>query len=105
VFFDRDIGIKVVTGGRVPNDAQLIPTLPGVLNFVARWNTNSDLNFSVFTPGGKNNGGEVLYPTGVLSSNSTGGRVAFDHRGGPNGGIEVIYYRRIRFLTVSTGSA
>jgi hypothetical protein len=92
VFFDRDIGIKVVRGGIPPTDGQLIPTLPGALNFVARWNTNVDLNLSVATPGGPNNAGETLYPVGPLSTNSSGGRVAFDHRGGPNGGIEIIYF-------------
>jgi len=92
VFFDREAGIKVISGGDVPNDMKLIPTLPGMLNFVARWYTNSDLNFSVATPGGAGNVGEVLYPAGVLARNSSGGRVAFDHRGGKNGGIEIIYY-------------
>lgn len=95
VFFDREAGIKVVTGGIPPTDAQLIPTLPGLVNFVARWQTNADLNFSVATPGGANNAGEVLYPIGALANNSSGGRVAFDHRGGPNGGIEVIYFRNM----------
>jgi hypothetical protein len=92
VFFDREAQIKVVKGGTVPTDQQLIPALPGVINFVARWHTDADLNFSVSTPGGANNGGETLYPIGALSTNSSGGKVAFDHRGGPNGGIEVIYF-------------
>jgi hypothetical protein len=92
VFFDREAQIKVVKGGKVPNDQELIPALPGVINFVARWQTDADLNFSVSTPGGVNNGGETLYPIGALASNSSGGKVAFDHRGGPNGGIEVIYF-------------
>lgn len=92
VSFDRDAGIKVVTGGRPPTDGELIPALPGVLNFVARWNTNADLNFSVASPGGPNNAGETLYPTGALAASTTGGQVPFDHRGGPNGGIEVVYF-------------
>jgi hypothetical protein len=92
VFFDREAQIKVVTGGQVPTDQQLIPTLPGAINFVARWHSDADLNLSVSTPGGPNNGGETLYPIGALSSSSSGGKVAFDHRGGPNGGIEVIYF-------------
>lgn len=92
VFFDRDAGIKVVTGGVPPTDAELIPALPGQLNFVLRWNTDADLNFSVGSPGGKNNAGEVLYPVAGLSRNSTGGRTDFDHRGGPNGGIEIAYW-------------
>jgi len=92
VSFDYDKGIKVVRGGTVPTDAQLIPTLPGVLNLVARWHTNSDLNFSASTPGGPNGNGELIYPTGSLATNSSGGRTGFDHRGGSNGGIEVIFF-------------
>lgn len=92
VFFDRDLGIKVVRGGTPPTDQQLVPALPGVLNIVARWHTNADLNLSVSTPGGPNGGGEVLYPIGALSTNSSGGKVAFDHQGGPNGGVEVVYF-------------
>lgn len=92
ISYDRESGIKVVTGGRPPIDGELIPSLPGALNFVARWNTNADLNLSISNPGGPNNAGQVLYPTGALATNSSGGKVAFDHRGGPNGGIEVIYF-------------
>ena len=90
--FDVDKGIRVVRGGVPPTDDQLIPTLPGVLNFVARWHSNSDLNFSAGTPGGVNNAGETIYPIGTLQTNSSGGRIPFDHRGGPNGGIEVIFF-------------
>lgn len=92
VFFDETAGIKVVRGGIPPTDQQLIPALPGVLNVVARWNTDADLNLSVATPGGPNNAGEILYPIGALATNSSGGKIAFDHRGGPNGGIEIIYF-------------
>lgn len=95
VFFDRDAGIKVVKGGTPPNDRQLLPALPGVLNVVARWHTDADLNLSLSTPGGPKGGGEILYPIGALSTNSSGGHVAFDHRGGPNGGIEVIYFDKV----------
>lgn len=95
VSFDDVAGIKVVRGGVPPTDQQLVPVLPGVLNFVARWGTDADLNFSVTTPGGPNNAGEILYPIGALSTNSSGGKVAFDHRGGPNGGIEIIYFPNI----------
>jgi hypothetical protein len=92
VFFSQEDQIKVVKGGIPPTDTQLIPSLPGVLNFVARWHTNADLNFSVSAPGGPNNAGETLYPIGPLATSSTGGRVAFDHRGGPNGGVEIIFF-------------
>ncbi len=91
--FDRTTGIKVVTGGVPPLDAQLIPALPGQLNFVLRWDTNSDLNLSIGSPGGKNNAGEVLYPIAGLDQNRSGGKIDFDHRGGPNGGIEIAYWK------------
>src|SRR5207249_4041569 len=37
VTIDRTTGIKIVRGGIPPTDAQLIPALPGKLNFVLRW--------------------------------------------------------------------
>ncbi|HSI36487.1 MAG TPA: hypothetical protein VK986_23080, partial [Tepidisphaeraceae bacterium] len=92
ITLDRESGIKVVRGGRPPTDAQLVPALPGVLNFVARWPSNSDLNLSVGVPGGKNGAGEFLYPGAGLDTTASGGKMAFDHRGGPNGGIEIAYF-------------
>ncbi|HYE19254.1 MAG TPA: hypothetical protein VEA69_12465, partial [Tepidisphaeraceae bacterium] len=92
ISLDRESGIKVVRGGRPPTDAQLVPALPGVLNFVARWPSNSDLNLSVGVPGGKNGAGEFLYPAAGLDTTRSGGKMAFDHRGGPNGGIEIAYF-------------
>ncbi len=94
VSFDRTVGIKVVRGGTVPTDAQLIPALPGTFDIVLRWSTpGSDLNLSVGSPGGKNGGGETLYPVAGLDRNSSGGEIDFDHRGGPNGGIEIAYWK------------
>jgi hypothetical protein len=92
VSFDQHTGIKVVRGGFPPTDAQLIPSLPGVLNFVVRWNTNTDLNLAVGAPGGVNNAGEFLYPVAGLDATASGGRMAFDHQGGPHGGIEIAYW-------------
>lgn len=92
VFFDRDAGIRVVTGGTPPSDAQLIPSLPGYLNFVVRWDTPSNIDFSIGSPGGPNNAGEFLYPARDLNTNSSGGKIPFDHRGGPHGGIEIAYW-------------
>jgi hypothetical protein len=92
ITLDRDSGIKIVRGGTPPTDAQLVPALPGVLNFVARWPSNSDLNLSVGVPGGRNNQGELLYPAAGLNTTSSGGKMAFDHRGGPHGGIEIAYF-------------
>jgi hypothetical protein len=91
VSFDRDAGINVVRGGFPPTDAQLVPALPGVLNFVVRWDTNSDLNLSVSSPGG-GGAGEFLYPVAGFDTNASGGRTAFDHRGGAHGGIEIAYW-------------
>jgi len=92
VFFDRVAGIDVVRGGVPPTDAELIPALPGQLNFVLRWSTDADLNFSIGAPGGLNGAGEVLYPVAGLNQTASGGRISFDHRGGPNGGIEIGYW-------------
>jgi hypothetical protein len=89
---DRESGIKVVTGGHPPTDQQLVPSLPGVLNFVARWNTPTDLNLAVGAPGGVNGEGEFVYPALGLDRTASGGVTAFDHRGGPNGGIEIAYW-------------
>jgi hypothetical protein len=93
--FDYDKGIRVIRGGTVPQtDAELIPTLPGTFNFVLRWQGNADLNLGLSGPDFP--GAETLpqgrsvYPVGGLNESATGGRTAFDHRGGPNGGIEVI---------------
>ena len=94
VEFDRAAGIKVVRGGIPPTDAELIPALPGQLSFVLRWTTaGSDLNLSIGSPGGKNNAGEFLYPVRGLDTNRSGGKTDFDHRGGPNGGIEIAYWK------------
>jgi len=91
VSFDYDKGIRVVRGGQPPRtDAELIPTLPGALNFVLRWTQpGTDLNIGVFTAGGLTPQGEGIYPVGGVNTVPSGGVVAFDHRGGPNGGIEI----------------
>jgi hypothetical protein len=93
VTFDYDKGIRVVRGGTVPQDNELIPTLPGTLNFVLRWNSNADLNLGVSSPrpAGSNVEGTV-YPVGGVNFIPSGGQTAFDHRGGPNGGIEIAFW-------------
>jgi hypothetical protein len=93
--FDREIGLPVVTGGTVPRtDAELVPLLPGKLDFVIRWDKNVDFNIGIFTPliNGVPGTDEVLYPAPGLAQSKTGGKIAFDHRGGPNGGIEVAHW-------------
>jgi hypothetical protein len=91
VSFDYDKGIRVVRGGQPPRtDAELVPTLPGALNFVLRWTQpGTDLNLGVFTAGGLTPQGEGIYPVGGANITADGGVIAFDHRGGPHGGIEV----------------
>jgi hypothetical protein len=92
--FDREIGLPVVTGGTVPRtDAELIPLLPGKLDFVIRWDKNVDFNIGVITPVTNGAGSdEILYPAPGLVQSKTGGKIAFDHRGGPNGGVEVVHW-------------
>lgn len=98
VGFDRELNLPVVRGGSVPQaDSDLIPILPGVLNFVLRWEGNSDLNFGVTVSPSGNTAGEFIYPVQGFNNSPTGGRIAFDHRGGPNGGYEVIYWPRDTF--------
>jgi hypothetical protein len=89
--FDFDKGIRVVRGGQPPRtDAELVPTLPGALNFVLRWTQpGTDLNLGVFTAGGLTPQGEGIYPVGGANTTPDGGVIAFDHRGGSHGGIEV----------------
>lgn len=91
VEFDYDKGIRVVRGGQPPlTDAELVPTLPGALNFVLRWTQpGTDLNLGVFTAGDLTPQGEGIYPVGGVNTTASGGVIGFDHRGGPHGGIEV----------------
>ena len=88
VTFDRVENIRVVTGGTHPlTDAELIPTLPGNFNFVLRWDANVNLNTIV------SNETELLFPASGLNTSKSGGKIDFDHRGGPNGGIEIAYWQ------------
>ncbi len=93
VSFDFEKGIRVIRGGSVPStDQQLIPTLPGALNFVLRWQGDADLNLSVRHSSDAIPQGETLYPISTLAVSPTGGRIPFDHRGGANGGIEIAFW-------------
>lgn len=90
---DRDTGIQIVRGGVPPNDRELIPVLPGRLNFVLRWDAPANLDLGLSTPAtDKNPGGEFIYPAAGLNIGATSGKTAFDHRGGTKGGIEVVYF-------------
>lgn len=86
---DFERGIRVVTGGSHPmTDKTLIPNLPGTLNFVLRWDISADLNLTVIEPG--NGKGHTVYPLAGYNNIKSGGSIAFDHRGGSQGGIEIV---------------
>jgi hypothetical protein len=89
--FNRQLGIPVISGGVPPTDAQLIPTVPGRLVFEARWDAN--VNFNIAFLGSTNN--EVLQVLPGFVTSAGGGHIPFDHQGGPNGGVEVIYYTQL----------
>jgi len=89
--YDIDKNIRVVRGGRPPGDNELAGVLPGRLNFVLRWTDNTDLNFGVISPGVQTDP-RTVYPIGGLDFIESGGRIDFDHRGGKNGGIEIVYW-------------
>lgn len=89
--YDYEKNIRVIRGGMPPKtDQALLPTLPGRLNFVLRWNENSDINLGVISPGTEPQ--RTVYPIGGYDLIANGGRTDFDHRGGENGGIEVVYW-------------
>ncbi len=96
ILLDRTSGLRIVRGGTVPRtDAELRPLLPGQLSFVLRWTGNTNLDFAVSTPNTTaTRGGEFVYPVAGLAVASSGGRTAFDHQGGKNGGIEVVFFNK-----------
>jgi hypothetical protein len=88
--FENDRGIPIVHGGLPPQtDQELLKLLPGVLDFVLRWDGPANLDLSVGVLVGK---GEALYPAIGANTSRSGGVIPFDHRGGPNGGIELAYW-------------
>lgn len=82
-------GIPIVRGGTPPTDQQLLKLLPGRLDFVLRWTADANLDLIVGDLNGK---GEAMLPAAGLNSTPSGGRIPFDHRGGPNGGIEIGFW-------------
>ena len=84
VSVDRESGIKIVRGGSVPTDAEVVNLLPGNLNFVLRWAGNANLDLLVA------NRTETVYPSAELALSPSGGKTAFDHQGGKKGGIEIV---------------
>jgi hypothetical protein len=87
VTLDRETGFRTVSGGTVPTEKQLLSLLPANLNFVVRWDGNANLDMVV----GSQNAG-FLYPSKDLYFNSEGGKIPFDHQGGPHGGFEIATY-------------
>jgi hypothetical protein len=103
VSFDNLANITVIRNATpLASDKALVATLPGRLNFVARWFGNSDVNLEVFAdlrdpltalfdPKGFQPT-EFLYPGYNLNNSKSGGHIPFDNRGGPTGGTEVAYW-------------
>lgn len=102
--FDKSNDITIIRGGSGPiaTEASLLPTLPGELNFVARWTGDADVNLSVSVNYGSpattinladKTPNEYVYPGFGLDQSPSGGRTDFDHRGGSNGGTEIVYWK------------
>jgi hypothetical protein len=102
VSYDSTVDIPVVRGGPGPRtDADLMRSLPGVLNFVVRWTGNADVDMVVTVQPGDplsvvlGNFFEpktVIYPGFGLQTAPSGGQMPYDHRGGPNGGQEICFW-------------
>jgi hypothetical protein len=106
--FDTTTNIPIIVNGPGPikNEQQLIQSLPGRLDFVARWTGNVDVNLEIFTEHGDPvhllqtvfasqhpfTPDEFLYPGYNLNHTITGGTTAFDDRGGPHGGQEIAFW-------------
>jgi hypothetical protein len=97
--FSNRLQITTIRNSPPLGDADLVNNLPGRLNFVLRWNEDADLDLVVdnqvgdplqllgnFQPQ------EFLYPGFGLDQTSTGGKIAFNHQGGPTGGQEIAYW-------------
>jgi hypothetical protein len=108
VSFDTIANIDVVRGGHpITDDNRLVATLPGQLNFVARWNGDADINTQfflqkgdaeailnqIFYHGGEFKASEVLFPGFGFNHSASGGDIPFDHRGGPAGGTEITFWK------------
>jgi hypothetical protein len=80
--------VPIVRGGIPPSTAAIAANPPGALNFILRWTADADLNLTV-APIGLN---EIVTPIFPLNQSASGGKTLFDHRGGPNGGVEVVFW-------------
>lgn len=88
VTFDPGAGINVVRGGIPLTPQEVAAAPPGRLNFGLFWLGDTDLNLSVAIP----ELNELVSPVSPLNLSPSGGRTAFDHRGGSNGGFEVVFF-------------
>ncbi|HRK30261.1 MAG TPA: hypothetical protein PLD59_04205 [Tepidisphaeraceae bacterium] len=90
ISFDTPGGIPVVRGGLpLQFDETNTFNLPGAgINFVLNWTGDADLNLTVALP----KFGDITAPVTNVNRGSTGGITAFDHRGGPNGGFEIVFF-------------
>ncbi|HEY7090910.1 MAG TPA: hypothetical protein VH518_22630 [Tepidisphaeraceae bacterium] len=105
LFFDPIANINVIRGGAGPlPDSTFAQNPPGALNFFLRWTGNADLNLTVTFQGGDPDAiissfnfqpTDILYPGYSLDTTPSGGHIAFDHRGGPNGGTEIGYWQKV----------
>ena len=100
--YNPTVRLNEIRGGAGPQtDANLLSALPGRLNFVLRWDQNVDVDiFVTVQPGdqfanisaGTFNPQTFLYPGFGLERSPTGGRIPYNHRGGPNGGQEICFW-------------
>jgi hypothetical protein len=104
VSFDPLANITVIRDATpIASDAQLAQSLPGQLNFVARWFGPADINLEVFAQFGDPTSilfsgktfepTEFLYPGYGLNHTKSGGTMDFDNRGGPTGGTEIAFWK------------
>ena len=103
VSYDSLARITVVRNSPpLPDDKLAAQVLPRGLEFVARWSGNADVNLEVVREAGDPlplllsgkgfNPTEFLYPGYGLDVVPSGGKIPFDHRGGPSGGMEIAYW-------------
>ncbi|HET6252199.1 MAG TPA: hypothetical protein VFE47_31220 [Tepidisphaeraceae bacterium] len=105
---DDSAQIPIIRDGPPPpTDAQLlseVPSLPGKLDIVMRWQGNANLNLVVGDQAGTNGATllttsqtqpltEFLYPGFGLNHGAKGGTIPYDNQGGPNGGMEIAYWK------------
>jgi len=81
--------IPIVSGGSPPSDTELQRSLPGQLDFVVRWYGNANLDLGIINLAR----GETLYPATGLNTSPSGGIIPFNNIGGPQGGIELAYWK------------